>query len=294
MGGIFLADLANWLREAGLNVLEYEGWETRARSSGGYSELPLCVMWHHTASPASWDGQRDADYIATGSDTSPISNLYIDRSGTVWVLAGGATNTNGKGRSLPFSRGIVPTDGMNSRALGVEMGNDGIGELWPRAQIDAIFTVSNVCNSKFGNQPSDIATHNHYAPDRKIDPATCNVEGPWQPTSCTSSGTWNVDDVIMECRNRASGIAPKGDDMAVTLYELTDADAVFVGMSSDGVGTDISWCDGSRADRYRAIATVVRRPTTIAELQSMLLLGKLPTNDSRHNWDGSEFFEVIQ
>jgi N-acetylmuramoyl-L-alanine amidase-like protein len=290
MGAIYLTDLANWLREIGLNVREYSGWQNRARSSGGYDALPLCVMWHHTASPQSWDGQKDADYIAIGSDTSPIANLYIQRDGTVWVIAAGATNTNGKGQSMTFSRGTVPNDGMNSRALGVEMGNDGVGELWPSAQVDAMFAVSNACNARFGNQPDDVSTHQYYAPDRKIDPATCNVEGSWVPRSCTNAGSWNVVDVWAECLNRATR---KVDDMAVTLYELTDADAVFVGMSSDGVGVEVSWCDDHRAERYRAIPTVTRRPTTIAELQSMLLLGKLPTNDPRHQWSGSEFFEVI-
>lgn len=211
MGSLYLVDMANWLRDAGLSVIEYGGWQSRARGSGGYDSNPLCVMWHHTASPASWDGQKDADYCAVGHEDSPIANLYIDRSGTVWVLAGGASNTNGKGKSISFSRGTVPADGMNSRALGIEMGNDGIGERWPRAQIDSAFKVSNTCNHHFGNRPDDMATHQFYAPDRKIDPATCNVEGPWIPSSVTSSGTWNRADVQAECNNRASSI-DNGDD----------------------------------------------------------------------------------
>ena len=55
------------------------------------------VMVHHTASGSSWDGQKHADYIAEGDEDAPLSNLYIDRSGLVWVIAAGATNCNGKG-----------------------------------------------------------------------------------------------------------------------------------------------------------------------------------------------------
>lgn len=205
---IYLTDLANWLRAAGLNVIEYSGWQQRARGSGGYSAMPLCVMWHHTASPASWDGQRDADYCAVGDPDAPLANLYIQRNGTVWVLAAGATNTNGKGNAITFSRGTVPQDGMNTRAIGVEMGNDGVGERWPRAQVDAMFVVSNVCNHWCGNQPEDVSTHNFYAPTRKIDPATDNVEGPWVPTVVNSSRSWNRGDVQKECRNRA-GTTPE-------------------------------------------------------------------------------------
>lgn len=204
---IYLTGLAEWLRGAGVNVREYDGWQTRARGSGGYSSLPLCVMWHHTASPRSWDGQKDADYCAVGDPDAPLANLYIDRSGTVWVLAAGATNTNGKGNSIAFSRGTVPADGMNTRAIGIEMGNDGVGEEWTQAQVDAAFITSNVCNAQCGNRPDDVATHNYYAPDRKIDPAVDSVAGPWEPSAVTASGTWSRIDLQNECARRA-GSAP--------------------------------------------------------------------------------------
>jgi len=63
---LYLTDLADWLRAAGIAVVEYEGWQHRARSSGGYSSgKPWGVMWHHTASRA--DAADDASYIAEGS-----------------------------------------------------------------------------------------------------------------------------------------------------------------------------------------------------------------------------------
>jgi len=209
-GPTYLTWLAPVLRSVGLLVIEYQGWQTRARSSGGYAApRPWCVMWHHTASPASWDGQKDADYCAVGDEDAPLCNLYIQRDGTVWVLAAGATNTNGKGNVQQFSRGTVPMDQMNTHAVGVEMGNDGVGEQWPQAQIDAAFKVSNVVNLVLGNIPEDCCTHHHYAPDRKIDPAVAtSVAGAWQPRSINSNGTWNVDDIRAECRARWSGDTP--------------------------------------------------------------------------------------
>jgi len=228
---VYLTELANWLRNAGLSVIEYPGWQTRARGSGGYSQHPLCVMWHHTASPPSWDGQKDADYCAVGDPDAPVSNLYIDRSGTVWVLAAGATNTNGKGKSISFSRGTVPSDCMNTHAVGMEMGNDGLGERWPVAQVNSAFVVSNTINSRIGNQPDDISTHQFYAPDRKIDPATTNVEGPWQPSSCTSSGSWDRGDVQQECQARAGNWNPPQEDDEEMIFDgywkRPNDDAVF-------------------------------------------------------------------
>lgn len=209
---IMLTDLANWLREGGCTVREYSGWQYRVRGGGPYTAMPLAVVWHHTASSTSWNGQKDADYIATGDPNSPLANLYIDRQGTVWVLAAGPTNTNGKGGPMTFSRGTVPLDGMNSRAVGIECGNTGVGERWPVAQIDALFRASNIVNAKCGNQPTDISGHHQWAPTRKIDPATNNVEGNWIPRSINANGTWNLDDMRNECVNRST--QPNGDDMA--------------------------------------------------------------------------------
>lgn len=239
MGDLYLTELADWLRVAGLDVYEYQGWKTRARSSGGYTDLPLCVMWHHTASPASWDGQKDADYIAENADIAPISNLYIDRSGTVWVIAAGATNTNGTGNSLIFSRGTVPMDCMNTHAVGVEMGNDGIGEPWPQVQVDAMFTVSNTVNAHCGNQPFDVSTHWFYAPGRKIDPARAeSVQGPWQPKACTSSGTWDLEDIQAECMARAKPPTNTKGSTTVAYYKDDRAD----GWQIWAVDTDAYGC----------------------------------------------------
>lgn len=204
MGSIMLTWMADAFREAGLKVVEYSGWKERARSTGGYDPgRPLCCMWHHTASNTSPD--NDAYYMCYSSPDRPITNLMIARDGTVWCLAAGATNTNGKGKSLVFSTGTVPADSMNTHAVGMEICNNGVGESYPQAQIDCAFAVSNVLTQRLGLQPEDVSTHQFYAPDRKIDPATAaGVQGPWKPTSCTSSGSWDIGSLRGECQRRAT------------------------------------------------------------------------------------------
>lgn len=205
----WLTWLADALRDSGLEVVEYQGWKTRSRVSGGFIDnRPFGVMVHHTASPKYYDGIRDANHCAVGSDVAPICNLYIDRKGIVWVLAAGATNTNGKGRPIVFSKGTVPLDTMNTHAVGIECGNDGIGERWPQAQVDALIATANVVNARCGNLPSDVCTHHDYAPTRKIDPATTNVAGPWVPRAINKYGTWNLDDLKAECVKRGSYVVP--------------------------------------------------------------------------------------
>lgn len=307
MSGIFLTWLADVLRRAGCVVKEYQGWQTRARSSGGYaSGRPLCVMWHHTASPASWNGQKDADYIAHGDESAPLANLYIDRQGVVWVIAAGATNTNGKGRSRTFSRGTVPADSMNSYALGIEFGNNGVGEPWPKAQIDAGFRASNAVNIAAGNKVTDVCTHQDYAPDRKIDPATAGaVQGPWRPRSINSSGSWHRDDLITECAKRAQGQPqpPPEDDVEVIELRVGGADAVFLALLSKAGGKDaILWCEWvngndtyqrKRLDAYRSMGTRVYSLASPANLTGIGLLGPLPTGDAKHQWVRSDFGNVI-
>jgi len=207
MGSNYLP-LADWAREAGLVVHEDSGWERRARSSGGFDNgKPWCVMWHHTASDTS--PQNDVNYICRNGENAPIANILLDRAGEVWVCAGGATNTNGKGKALATSKGTIPADSMNTYAVGIEAANNGVGGNWSQRQIDAYFALNAVLTAKLGLEPTDCFSHQAYAPDRKIDPATAAaVAGPWRPASINSSGSWSLDDIQSEAQMRAWGYTP--------------------------------------------------------------------------------------
>ena len=215
MSGLYYTDLLDILRGAGLTVQVASvnsGWETRSRSSGGFPSAPLCVFWHHTASSTS--PENDLNYMINGSSDAPVGNMLIDRDGVCWPIAAGASNCAGKGGPASFSRGTIPADQGNTRGWQCEVANAGTGEPWPLAQLNAYFLASNAMNARFGNQPTDIITHNVWAPTRKIDPATADaVQGSWRPRSCTSSGTWHLDDVRAECAARAGQTpAPTPDE----------------------------------------------------------------------------------
>jgi len=208
--GIYLTWLADVLREAGLEVVECAGWETRARSSGGFPETPLGVQWHHTASQTT--PENDTNY-QINADDAPIGNMTLMRDGSVWLIAAGAANTAGKGGPLTLSRGTIPQDSANTRTVAMEVANNGVGEKWPEVQVNAYFTCSNAINKRLGNLPSDVFTHaigtgNGWT-DRKIDPATAAaVQGPWKPRSVSGSGTWSLDDIRSECLARAGQPVP--------------------------------------------------------------------------------------
>jgi len=241
----YLTELADVLRAAGLDVVEVDGWQTRARSSGGYdSGRPWLVMWHHTASQTS--AENDVNYICHGSPDRPLANLYLDRAGTVHVCAAGATNTNGKGQAFPTSKGTVPADSMNTYAVGVEMANSGVGEAWPVEQVDAMFALSLALTNWLGLEPTDVGLHHSYVPDRKIDPATADaVQGDWRPAGVNSSGSWSLDDVRSELVRRnttqpdPAPSPPEGDDMPIGSFFF----------QSSGEGT-MRHADGTEHDAY--------------------------------------------
>ena len=204
MGSKYLTDLADVCRGVGLTVKEYSNWKTRARGSGGYDTgRPTHVMAHHTASPPSWSGQKDADYCTVGDEDAPLSNLYLDQAGVVWVLAAGATNTNGKGHD--YWGGGVPDDSMNSYAIGIEA-NGGYGYAWPQVQQDAYVKLVNVLCTHYGISNNCVRGHFEWAPDRKVDPAGTSK---W----ASGNASWDMNGFRADC-------AVQEEDMPIT-----DADA---------------------------------------------------------------------
>lgn len=182
MGSRYLTDLADVCRRTGWPVIEVDGWQTRARGSGGYDTgRPNHVMAHHTASGPGSDGWDDVNYCTFGDDDAPLCNLYLSRVPEIFVCAAGATNTNGSG-SDPC--GVTADDSMNSSAIGIEAGNDGVGEHWPPAQQAAYTTLCAVLSDAYGIAPAQVHAHFEWT-SRKIDPAG--------PSDWALSGSWNMN-----------------------------------------------------------------------------------------------------
>ena len=219
MTGRYLTDLADVVRGAGITVIEMDGWQTRARGSGGYaSGRPTHVMCHHTASGPSSDGWPDANYCTFSSSSKPLCNLYLNRGGSVWICAAGATNTNGSGGPLDG----VPADSMNTHAIGIEAGNAGTGEPWPATQQDAY--VALVAALVAGYHLAHVRSHFEWAPGRKVDPA-----GPsrWSnPSGGGGSNLWRMEDFRADVAAGGGGggsITTEGTPLMLTLFAVTDA-----------------------------------------------------------------------
>jgi hypothetical protein len=204
VGSLYLLDLPTVLRAAGLTVYEVDGWQTRARGSGGYEPgRPNHVMTHHTASPASADGWDDVNYCTFHDDDAPLCNLYINREGKWWVCAAGATNTNGSGHD---PCGFTPDDSMNSHAIGIEAGNNGVGETWPNVQLDSYLKACRALCDAYGIPDSRIHAHHEWAPTRKTDPA-----GPprYQHGGGPSPISWTMSEFRADVDSLAPGPEPE-------------------------------------------------------------------------------------
>jgi len=308
MGSRYLTDMADILRGAGLTVVEEPGWQTRARGSGGYDgNRPWVIMWHHTASDTS--PANDVSYIINADD-GPLANLYLARSGTVHVIAAGATNTNGKGGPLGgFSRGTVPLDSMNTYGLGIEAANNGVGQQWPQVQIDSYFKINNALTAAYGLAFTDLSSHEGWAPGRKIDPAQAGaVQGPWRPASINSSQTWRNDDIRNEAARRSMPGPPPDpdpeDDMKWSRLRITEAGAVFMGMSDGRVFPQAEWVNGddpeqlARYQNYERFGFGHDLELSFTDLKGVCLLGSVPGRDDKFaqaglTWSKDMFGKVV-
>jgi peptidoglycan hydrolase-like protein with peptidoglycan-binding domain len=202
MGGLYLTDLADVIRNLGIAVVEVGGspgvigtqWKTRARGSGGYSTgRPTHVMMHHTASSSKASGWQDANYCTFGNPNRPVCNLLLGRDAKVYVCAAGATNTNGAGRD---PCGTAAPDTMNVHAIGIEASNNGQGEQWSQAMTDTYLRLVRGLCDRYGIPIGRVHSHEEYAPTRKIDPA-----GPPRfitPPDRPGTTIWNMSTVRAE------------------------------------------------------------------------------------------------
>jgi hypothetical protein len=222
-------------------------------------------MIHHTASNPGSDGQADVDYICRGSSDKPLANLYLDRAGTWWICAAGATNTNGKGGPLDN----VPADSMNTYAIGVEAANNGTGEVWPTGQQDSYVRGVQALCDRYGVPAAHVREHAEWAPTRKIDPAG--------PSRWAESGTWPGDAFRADV---AGGTAPPplmGDDEMVDYLELMgNATQYSLFIRSGCLAVNITNAERDADKRTRNPAPATVRTQDAAVLKSLILLGDAP------------------
>jgi hypothetical protein len=187
MGGLWLPDLDDWLRDAGLDVRTWDGWLTNSRGSGGFDDIYGLVA-HHDVSAVGGATDTSCRYAWEVHQYRPVGNTFLGRDGE-WVIgAAGAANTQGKGGPFRCSRGTVPLDQGNRYMFATEGCNNGQGEPWGVEQQRAYargfaaiivgLRTKGAYNAATGQYKQivldplqDVIAHFEWAPTRKIDPA---------------------------------------------------------------------------------------------------------------------------
>jgi len=201
---MFLTDLDVALGNAGIpyigipyTIYDPTGaanWQSRGRPASTGDFTPEGVLCHHTASPAGTTDQTDLRVILSGNGDAPgpISQLYIGRSGSVYIVAAGRANHGGKGRRPGIDTGGCQD--MNRYLLGIEAGNNGVGEPWPDVQTTIYAEVVHALCVFYGwSIDNQVYLHATTGPpsggcNSKIDPA-----GPWQlQPDLVGSTTWDL------------------------------------------------------------------------------------------------------
>lgn len=160
--------LGTVLRNAGLEVRELDGWQTR----GNATINPKGVVVHHDASHASTSDASYAKFLARGRTdlAGPLYNVRAARDGTQWVIAAGKANHAGKGGW----KGLAG----NSSVFGYDLANNGVGEAYPAVQLRSAETaIAAIC--RFLDIPADMVCGHKEWRSSKPDPAGIEM-GPFR------------------------------------------------------------------------------------------------------------------
>ncbi|GAA1919883.1 peptidoglycan-binding protein [Streptantibioticus ferralitis] len=172
------------LKHAGLGVVEVGNWRTHNRNHKGPWGPVHGVVIHHTGS---YSSEADmVEFCRVGYDElpGPLCHGVIDRSGTVHLVGYGRTNHAGLGdsavldaviaeRKVPVDR-VADTDG-NKVFYGFECINNGEGQPWPSAQVEAMAeAAAAICKAHGWNERSVIG-HKEWQPG-KPDPAGIDMD----------------------------------------------------------------------------------------------------------------------
>jgi len=163
--------LVQHLRKWGLKVEAKDGWRERGRP---YNFYPRAIIAHHTAS-GSKSGNFASDNIVTFGRPDlkgPLCQVLLGRDGTVRLIAAGYANHAGYGGP----RAGIPANQGNTYTIGIEAENNGLGEPWSKAQLNAYYRLCAALLDWMGTKDvNKVFGHKEWT-SRKIDPAGINMD----------------------------------------------------------------------------------------------------------------------
>lgn len=153
-------------------MIEEPGWQNRGLMTNGRYELfqPGGVIAHHTATGLHHLDFPSKNVCINGHSNlrGPLCHVLIGReTGTARVIAAGKANHAGSGGW----RGLAG----NKSVLGVEVENDGVGEVWKPHVLDAFNRTCAALLNGINADYTMLCGHKEWTP-RKIDPAGIDMD----------------------------------------------------------------------------------------------------------------------
>lgn len=266
--------LAVVLREAGLKVAEQPGWLTRSRGRMGDVRG---VMLHHTGTPNPRRYNMPTLRVLTEGVVQsnnrripgPLAHLGLGLDGTYYVIAAGRCNHAGSGEWRGITMG-------NSHFIGIEADHPGTAsEPWPDVQLDAYRRGVAALLKHAGLKAHACMGHKEYAPSRKIDPISIDLDhfrsdvaalmagrgvirhpvipskdAKRRPTLRRGSRGPAVRIVQREVGVNADGIFGPQTEAAVRAFQLNH------GLVNDGIVGPKTWQSITKADEANGLATI--------------------------------------
>lgn len=153
------------LRARGFVVHEVPHWETRGKGT----LRPGGKVNHHTAGGQRGGNTASLRLVTFGREglRNALCNWYEARNGDLWIVAG----------LVAWHAGSGGWQGLtgNSRVIGLEAENDGLGEPWSARMLDAAAALDVECVREFGYGVGMIPEHREWTsrkPDRR------GIDGP--------------------------------------------------------------------------------------------------------------------
>lgn len=190
-------------------------WRTRGRPASTGPFHPEGVLCHHTASPEGCSDHTDISCILAGNGSAPgpISQIYIGRTGVVYLIAAGRANHGGQGIRPGIDDGC---EDMNAALVGIEAGNNGVGEYWADNMTTVYGRVVAALCDYYGWPIDAVYLHATTGPpyggcNSKIDPA-----GPWQREPHLGGQTWDLNEwrhFVLDAGGLPGPIPPEEEDI---------------------------------------------------------------------------------
>lgn len=207
------ARLERAVKNAGVKYKKVSGWASRGHGTMGSIQSIIC---HHTAGPARGN-TPSLNVVAYGRPglSGPLSQLFLARDGTVYLVAAGVSYHAGR---------VVSNKYTNSHAIGIEAEATGVSS-WPAHQVNEYAKLCKALAKEFGLSTSRVVGHKEAAPSRKIDP------------------NFSMNDFRAKVGGAKGGVSSGGGSSGGKSYESAKAKHT-VGSRTMGMcdgGTDVNW-----------------------------------------------------